>query len=188
MRARLRRATLRCRRVARELRGIDAMLLQQVVQGRPRHAQKLARRATDLRGPPQAPGVQLAPRLSAERRADSDTQGRRPGPADPRSIALTTADSAMMTAPLMRFSSSRTLPGQRCAWIARMASGANPWSRDRSACAISCSMNCASKQAVALAIAQRRHAQRDFADAVIQIVAEPAACRSAHRGRGWWRR
>ena len=104
------------------------------------------RRATDCRAPRRATGAPPAPRRAGAPRAGSDTPDRRPGSCRPRSLAVTTAPSAMITAPLMRFSSSRTLPGQRCAWMARIASGASPRVGLPKRSAICCSRNCASSR------------------------------------------
>ena len=111
--------------VTPELSGVDTVFRQEVVKSRPGNPEQLCRARQIALGD----GKRLSDGLrlrALPRGAQVDIFGSSPGSSRPRSPAVTTAPSAMITAPLMRFSSSRTLPGQRCAWIARMASGASP--------------------------------------------------------------
>ena len=97
-----------------ELSGIDAVLGEQVIKCRSGNAEKFscARQVPLGHRERLSDGLHLGP---LARDAQIEVFRIIARILSPRSFAVTTAPSAMITAPLMRFSSSRTLPGQRCA-------------------------------------------------------------------------
>ena len=103
---------------------------------------------------------------------------RRPPRMLPMSAAVIIEPSAMITARLITFSSSRTLPGHGCASIASSASGEQ---RHRAAALLggeSPHERVREQRGVALAVAQRRNLDDDLGQPVVQVLAELAGRRS----------
>ena len=80
----------------------------------------------------------------------------------------------MITARLMTFSSSRTLPGHGCASMASIASGSSVIAPRRCSAANLRTKPCASSAASPLPIAQRRDLDDDLGQPVVEVFAELA--------------
>ena len=80
----------------------------------------------------------------------------------------------MMTARLMTFSSSRTLPGHACASIASIASGSSVIAPRRCSAAKRRTNAVREQRRIALARAQRRNLDDDLGQPVVEILAKLA--------------
>ena len=94
--------------------------------------------------------------------------------AKPRSAAVIWLPSAMITARLMQFSSSRTLPGHACASIAAIASERSVIERAALLGGEALHEGVRQQRRVARARAQRRDVDDDLRQAVVEVLAEAA--------------
>ena len=132
------------------------------------------------------PGRSRRRRARAPLRSSRDRARRRSiaraaaAPARPRSAAVIAAPVASSAARCSAFFSSRTLPGQRCARSASRASARQLLARRARKCV-------RERQDVVGALGERRHAQLDHVEPVVEVLAERAGADHRAAGRRWSR-